>query len=163
MKNPTEAVGSATGKLTPGAINLQKFEAWIKDRDMASDWVDYIRGGKLNRTEVAQECGFGTPAFRQNPSIANALEALEERLLALGFTARAKDALTATSGATDAATVQAADLRILSSKTSAERRVKAVEEQNAALKAENRDLREQLKKYKFLDEHLATTGRLLHS
>lgn len=63
----------------------------------------------------------------------------------------------------DAATVQAADLRILSAKASAEKRVKSVEEQNAALKAENRDLREQLKKYKLLEEHLSTTGRLLHA
>lgn len=155
MKTPT--------KLTPGAISLKKFETWIKDRDAANDWADYIRGGKLNRTEVAQECGFGTPAFRQNPNIANALEALEERLNATGITARAKNTLMASSEANDAATMQAADQRILSSKASAERRTKAVEEQNAALNAENRDLREQLKKYKLLEEHLSTTGRLLHS
>lgn len=150
-------------KLTPGAISLQKFETWIEDRDATNDWADYIRGGKLNRTEVAQECGFGTPAFRQNPRIANALKALEDRLMASGVTARDKDSPMATSEATDAATVQAADLRILSAKASAEKRVKSVEEQNAALKAENRDLREQLKKYKLLEEHLSTTGRLLHA
>lgn len=149
MKIPT--------KLTPGAISLQKFEAWIKDRDAANDWADYIRGAKLNRTEVASECGFGTPAFRQNPAISQALEALEARLRASGMTA------TVNRASHDAATVQAADLRILSEKASAEKRVKSVEEQNAALKAENRDLCEQLKKYKLLEEHLSTTGRLLHA
>jgi cell division protein FtsB len=160
MKTPIQDVGSDNGRLSPGAINLQKFENWIKDRDAANDWADYIRGGKLNRTEVAAECGFGTPAFRQNPSIAQALQALEARLQDAGVT---NGASVPSNETTDAATIQAADLRILSSKASAERRVKAVEEQNAALKAENRDLREQLKRYKFLDEHLSTTGRLLHA
>ncbi len=139
---------------TPGAQNLQKFENWIEDRDKANDWADYIRAGKLNRTEVAAECAFGTPAFRQNPAIAQALEALEARLHASGVTMPATTPV-------DEATVQAANLRLLSSKSIAERRVKSVEEQNAALKAEVNDLKQRLKQYKFLDEHLATTGRML--
>jgi hypothetical protein len=143
-----------TKTTTPGAKNLQKFENWIKDRDAANDWADYIRGGKLNRTEVAAECGFGTPAFRQNPSIAQALQALEARL-------SESCVIKPVETPTDEATRQAADVRILSSKASAERRTKAVEEQNAALKAEVNDLKQKLKQYKFLDEHLATTGRML--
>ena len=143
-----------TKPTTPGAKNLEKFENWIKDRDAADDWTDYIRGGKLNRTEVAAECGFGTPAFRQNPSIAQALQALEARL-------SESCVIKPVEAPTYDATSQAADLRILSSKTSAERRTKAVEEQNAALKAEVNDLKQKLKQYKFLDEHLATSGRML--
>ena len=139
---------------TPGALSLQKFENWIKDRDAANDWADYIRGGKLNRTEVAAECGFGTPAFRQNPSIKQALQVLEARLSET-FVIQPVEA------PTDQATTQAAELRILSSKATAEKRTKAVEEQNAALKAEVNDLKQKLKQYKFLDEHLAATGRML--
>jgi hypothetical protein len=154
IKVPMEDVGLATGRLSPGALNLQKFESWIKDRDAANDWAAYIRGGKLNRTEVAAECGFGTPAFRQNPSIAQALQALEAKLSERCF-------IQPVDAPTDDATSHAADLRILSSKASAERRTKAVEEQNAALKAEVNDLKQKLKQYKFLDEHLATTGRML--
>lgn len=90
-------------KLTPGTINLQKFEAWIKNRDAANDWADYIRGGKLNRTEVASECGFGMPAFQQNPAISQALVALEARLQVSGLTAT----VNASSTSDDAATVQA--------------------------------------------------------
>lgn len=143
---------------TPGALNLRKFENWIKDRDAANDWAEYIRGGKLNRTEVAKECGFGTSAFRQNPSIAQALLALEARL---SESSVFKPTEASAQVPTDEATSQAADMKILSSKASAERRTKAVEEQNAALKAEVNDLKQRLKQYKFLDEHLATTGRML--
>lgn len=154
MKTPIEEVGSANARHSPGAINLQKFENWIKDRDAANDWTDYIRGGKLNRTEVAAECGFGTPVFRQNPSIAQSLQALEARL-------SKSCVIKPVEVPTDEATSHAADMRVLSSKASAERRTKAVEEQNAALKAEVNDLKQRLKQYKFLDEHLATTGRML--
>ncbi len=154
MNTPIEAVGSANSRLSPGALNLQKFENWIKDRDAANDWADYIRGGKLNRTEVAAECEFGTPAFRQNPAIAHALQALEARL-------SESCVIKPVEAPSDEATSHAAEMRILSSKASAERRTKAVEEQNAALKAEVHDLKQKLKQYKFLDEHLSTTGRML--
>jgi cell division protein FtsB len=154
MKTPIEEVGSANSHLSPGALNRQKFESWIKDRDAANDWADYIRSGKLNRTEVAAECGFGTSAFRQNPSIALALQALEAKLTE-------RCVIKPAEAPTDEATSRAAEMRILSSKASAERRTKAVEEQNAALKAEVNDLKQKLKQYKFLDEHLATTGRML--
>ena len=136
------------------AVNLGRFNEWVVEREAANDWADYIRGGKLNRTEVAAECGFGTPAFRQNPAIAQALQALEARL-------SDSCVIKPVEVPPDEVTSHAADLRILSSKASAERRTKAVEEQNAALKAEVNDLKQKLKQYKFLDEHLATTGRML--
>jgi hypothetical protein len=46
-------------------------------------------------------------------------------------------------------------------KNQADQRVKALEEQNATLRAEVYELREQLKRFKHLDEHLCRTGRLL--
>lgn len=145
------------------ATNLLRFNAWIGGREAAADWPDYIRQGKLNRSEIATECGFALSVVRQNPAVKAALEALETRLLASGVLQGSKTHSKGAIESTDTAAVHAADLRIMSSKASAERRVKAIEEQNAALKAENRDLREQLKRYKFLDEHLANTGRLLHA
>jgi hypothetical protein len=140
------------------AANLRRFNEWVLEREAAADWPDYIRGGKLNRTEAAAECGFGTSAFRQNPAIALTLQALEARLF-VGTVIKPAEA--SAQGPTNEATSHAADMRILSSKVSAERRTKAVEEQNAALKAEVNDLKQRLKQYKFLDEHLATTGRML--
>lgn len=139
---------------TQAAVNLHKFNAWVAERTTANDWADYLRGDKLNRSEIAAECNFALSVVRQNPAVKEALEGLEAKLRNSGVT---KVAISPT----DARTVHAADLRILSSKASAERRTKAVEEQNAALKAEVNDLKQKLKQYKFLDEHLATTGRML--
>lgn len=144
------------------ANNLQKFHAWISERDVAADWPDYIRQGKLNRSEIANECGFALSVVRQNPSVKKALETLEARLLAQGILQTAIAAYNASSEAGDA-TSQFIDKRIMAAKGKADARVKALEEQNAALKAEIRDLREQLKTYRHLDEHLCSTGRLLHA
>ena len=143
--------------------NLQKFYSWVAERDAAADWPDYVRQGKLNRSEIASECGFALSVVRQNPAVKAALEALESRLLASGVLGTKKTAPSATDKAADVATTQVVDRRIMAAKSQAEQRVKALEEQNAALKAEARDLREQLKNYRHLDEHLCTTGRLLHA
>ena len=45
--------------------------------------------------------------------------------------------------------------------TELEARVKALEEQNASLKAEVASLRERLRRFEHLDDHLSRTGRLL--
>lgn len=55
----------------------------------------------------------------------------------------------------------AIDKRVMAATSKAEARVKVLEEQNAALKAEVCDLREQLRRYDHLDDHLGRTGRLL--
>lgn len=134
--------------------NLQRFNTWVTERTAENDWADYLRGDKLNRSEIAAECNFALSVVRQNPAVKAALEGLEARL-------RDSGVIKAAAAPADTTIVQAAELRTLSSKSSAERRVKAVEEQNAALKAELNDLKQQLKQYKFLDEHLASTGRML--
>lgn len=145
------------------AENLQKFQDWIAEREAAADWQDYVRQSKLNRTEIASECDFGLSALQQNPAVKAALEALEARLLASGILKPVIAAPEPTiEGASDA-TSQSIDKRIMQAKAKTEARVKQLEEQNAALKAEVRDLRDQLKTYRHLDEHLCTTGRLLHA
>jgi hypothetical protein len=141
------------------ANNLQKINAWIDERDAAHDWADYVRQGKLNRSELAAECGFALSVVRQNPAVKSALEALEVRLLASGILPAPGVSIESETNATS----QSTDKRIMAAKSKAEARVKVLEEQNAALIAEVRDLREQLKTYRHLDEHLCGTGRLLHS
>ena len=143
------------------AANLQRFNEWILEREAGADWPDYIRNGKLNRSEIAKECGFALSVVRQNPAVKAALERLENQLQAANIFQDTGANSKTSSEATDMATTQARDMRILSSKAIAERRVKAVEEQNAALKAEVNDLKQKLKQYKFMEEHLATTGRML--
>ena len=60
-----------------------------------------------------------------------------------------------------AASEKVIDKRIMAAKGRAEARVKALEEQNASLKAEVASLRERLRRFEHLDDHLSRTGRLL--
>lgn len=145
-----------------GANNVIRFESWVTERDMAGDWSDYIRGDKLNRSVVAEECGFALSVVRQNPAVKDALAALERRLLASGLLGLAKITQDpSSSGHMAEASRLAVDRRILAAKEKAEQRVKVLEEQNATLRAEARDLREKLARFSHLDAHLCATGRLL--
>ena len=51
--------------------------------------------------------------------------------------------------------------RAMSARATLEKRVKAVEEQNATLRAENAELRERLRRSVLAEIHLAETGRVL--
>ncbi|BAO30035.1 VPA1267 family protein [Sulfuritalea hydrogenivorans] len=137
--------------------NVKKFGDWVAERDAAGDWQDYTRAGKLNRSEIANECGFALSVVRQNPAVKAALETLETSLRERGLIG-GTDASTA---AKDDPTALALERRVMAAKGKAEQRVKALEEQNAALRAEIGDLREQLARYRHLDEHLCRTGRML--
>lgn len=148
----------ASGQIR-AAENIAKFESWIEERRMASDWRDYIRRGQLNRTEVAAECGFAKSVLRQNPAVKAALEALEARL-------REQGTLPPTKGEEPPQTLHEAatasvDRRVATLNNRTEQRVKALEEQNASLRAEVMELREQLKRYQIIDDHLAQTGRMV--
>jgi hypothetical protein len=143
--------------------NLQRFIKWIEDRDSSNDWQDYIRQGKLNRSELAKECRFALSVVRQNPAIKAALAALEERLRANGVLMSLKTDPIKSSEDRDHDAAYAVERRMMAAKSKSEQRVKVLEEQNAALKAELRDLRGQLARYKHLDDHLSCTGRLLQS
>ncbi|MFO1397877.1 MAG: VPA1267 family protein [Burkholderiales bacterium] len=140
--------------------NVAKFAGWVAEREAASDWRDYLRNGKLNRSEIADECGFALSVLRQNPAIKQALQALEDDLMARGIIIRSQASPDASNDAAEASR-SATDNRILVTKAKAEARVKALEEQNAALKAEVADLREKLRRLDHLDAHLGRTGRLL--
>lgn len=141
------------------AENLKRFESWSQEREAAGDWADYIRQGQLNRTEVAAECGFAKSVLRQNPAVKAALEALEACLRARGTLPPAKGE---SSPQTQVEAASASlERRIVTLNNRSEQRVKALEEQNAALRAEVLELREQLKRYQMIDDHLAQTGRMV--
>ncbi|MWJ28579.1 hypothetical protein GPM19_10235 [Halomonas sp. ZH2S] len=141
------------------AENIAKFEAWAAERQVAGDWADYIRQGQLNRTEVAAECGFAKSVLRQNPAVKTALEALEARLNAENILSPGKREKSPQTQ--DEAASSSVDRRIITINNRSEQRVKALEEQNAALRAEVLELREQLKRYRMVDDHLAQTGRMV--
>lgn len=140
--------------------NIAKFQSWIAERDAACDWADYIRGGKLNRAEISAECAFARSVLQQNPAIKEGLQALEQRLVTEGILQATRIAPEASNDAAEAS-ARATDKRIMAAKGKAEARVKDLEEQNAALRTENHELREQLRQRDVRDEHLARTGRLL--
>jgi len=144
--------------------NTERFRAWVEERDRANDWTDYTRGDKLSRSDIAQECGFAVSVLRQNPAVKAELETLERRLRTLTVlgTAQAENGTQAgLESAEEVRSDRAANRRIQVAKASAEQRVKTLEEQNASLRAEVVQLREQLKKYKIIEDHLAATGRLV--
>jgi hypothetical protein len=142
---------------------IQRFNEWVAEREKAGDWDDYIRGGKLNRSELAKECEFGRAALQQNPGLALALTTLEARLAQQGVLSaaslRAQDLPPELKAQVGAADEQVR--RAMSARATLEKRVKTLEEQNAALRAENVELRERLRRTALADIHLAQTGRLL--
>lgn len=139
--------------------NIAKFQSWVAERWASNDWQDYLRGGKLNRSEIAAECTFAKSVLQQNPVVKQALQDLEAQLESRGII-HSQTTFEASIEAAGASAM-AIDKRVMAAKSKAEARVKALEEQNAALKAEVCDLREQLRHYDHLDDHLGRTGRLL--
>lgn len=135
--------------------NFQLFEQWKEDRITAGDIADYIRGSILNRRKIAEECGFSPSAINQNPAIKSSLASYEEDLRQKGMLPpkKTKTPESASEGALKERSAKQSD-RV-------ENRVKALEEKNALLTAEVHELRVRLKKYEFLDKHLAETGRML--
>lgn len=142
---------------------VNNFKAWVLERDRAGDWAEYIRGGKINRSDVAKECGFGRAAWQQNPILAEELASAEKRLTREGLIAGVHlslDDLSPEVKAEVGASEERAR-RAMSARSSLEKRVKTLEEQNAVLRAANRDLTERLRRTAFAEQHLTLTGRLL--
>jgi hypothetical protein len=132
----------------------------MADRTAEDDWDDYVRGDKLNRTEIAKECEFALSALRQNPTIRSALETLEARLRSEGVI-KNRIVPTSASEQAEAASVGAVNLRIVIAKAKSEARVKELEEKVASLQAEVRQLRQRVAYFQHIDDHLGGTGRLL--
>ena len=59
--------------------NAARFTAWVAEREARGDYLDYVRRGKLHRSDVATELGFGRSAFAQNPAIKELAEELDKR------------------------------------------------------------------------------------
>jgi hypothetical protein len=130
-----------------GAENVKAFHEWVNERDRAGDWEDYVRRGQLNRS---------------NAGLRRALEETEEKLERSGVFAKSKSSPGTTAPSADSNAIRVVNQRVMIAKNHADQRVKALEEQNATLRAEVYELREQLKRFRHLDEHLCKTGRLLH-
>lgn len=96
------------------------------------------RNGKINVSAVALACGFDRAVLYQNPAAKRELAEAAARLGLDGMAERPAEA-----GATDPR----------------DERIRRLEQQNAALLAENHDLRRQLTRLRHIEEHMAETGR----
>ena len=132
-------------------VNLVKFESWMQERHAANDWKRYRRGDKLNRSEIAKECGFALSVLRQNPAVKECLQALESSLRGDGIL-----------GADDRpGEIKASERRTRISIGSDRDRIKRLEEQMESLRAENQSLKQKLQQAALFSEHLAETGRAI--
>ena len=95
------------------------------------------RLGKVNKTAVARACGFAREVFQQNPRFARTLDdAVEE----LGI---------------DVPQAEEPELRDSGDKA----KIMRLEQQLAAARSENHELRRRLRRYESIVDHMATSGR----
>ena len=135
-----------------GQENLKAFKTWIAQREKNNDWLEYVQGVKLKRKDMAQECLMSRSAFLQNPEIKKTLQELEEDLRARGIlplkmVRKTDEALS--------------ERDIHHNKHQRDlARLSRLEQENAALRAENAQLKAALTGYALLEEALAETGRV---
>lgn len=142
--------------------NEKAFDAWVAEREAAGDWKNYIRRGILNRTEIKNECRFSRSVLGSNPAIKEKLRSLEQRLREGGVLPyTVKGIVASRTESVESHASAAMDKRILSINNQAANRVKRLEEENAALRAEIRQLREELRRYRHISEHMSRAGRLV--
>jgi hypothetical protein len=98
-----------------------------------------MRGGEVNRSAIALACGFDRQVLYKNPAAKALLDAAVETL----DTAGAKD--------DEQKPEPKSDRR--------DRRILSLEQQNAALRAENAGLREKLRRLEQVEDIMVTTGR----
>ncbi|MFA7280089.1 MAG: VPA1267 family protein [Sterolibacterium sp.] len=135
-----------------GASNSQLLETWIDLHFKKDDWTDYIRNGQLNRSQIAAEIGIVRSALYTNEVHASLLGNLETRLRAQGRLPPVGHVTKQDKAASEREERHIAEL---------ETRLKSLEERNATLLAENRDIKRKLDRYRMIEDHLSTTGRLL--
>jgi hypothetical protein len=146
-----------------GEENVKAFNDWVSERSRSEDWTDYVRRGQLNRSEIARECRFALSCFRSNSQLKSSLGVLEATLRDSGVLETLEEnANPSHPGNQPGNGREHLEQRLRLAKRQSELRIKALEEQNAALKAEVRDLHEQLGRFEHLEEHLSRTGRMLH-
>ena len=49
--------------------NVAKAQRWISERDIASDYVDYERQGKINSSSICAKLDFARSVINQNPTV----------------------------------------------------------------------------------------------
>ena len=132
--------------------NHTTFLSWVASKTDA-DYREMVVRGQLNRKEIARECGFAKSVLLQNPRVRDSLKSLEADLREQGIL----PPLAVIEGAAPVvATTESNNPRVAADKA----RLKRLEVENAALRAELMELRGQLERYRVMDNVLSSTGRL---
>lgn len=132
--------------------NLAIFKAWASSKSDA-DFRDMVSRGGLSRTEICKECGFARSVLAQNELVAAALGELEASLRERGVLPTRASSTSEESGVSVVVKKEAASAQLVE-------RLSRLEQENASLRAETRELRRQLSKFAVLQEVLEATGRL---
>lgn len=123
-----------------GAEHARRFLIWINERESQNDYLDYVRAGKLNRSEVSKELGFGRSVFAQNPEVKTLALSCDDKWGALAnYPARSKTANEESSARERAVN------KVKRSEASNSRLL----ERLAMLEEENRQLKQQLGKLNY--------------
>jgi hypothetical protein len=131
--------------------NLVTFLSWVAGKT-DSDFRQMVVRGQLSRQEIARECCFAKSVLLQNPRVKDTLKTLETQLRERGVLPPQAVAC----DDTPVAPVSEANPRAAADKA----RLKRLEAENAALKAEIAELRGELDRYRVMDNILCSTGRL---
>lgn len=139
-------MGDHSNGVTDGIANAKQFFDWQSE---VTDFKPYVYQGTLSVSRVARECGLYRDVFYTNPEIRDNLwpaliRQLEHEGVLMPRVANPVEIIRRDpqrSAASDA-------------------RVKQIQEENEALKAENIEFRKRLEKFQAMDEILRTTGRL---
>ncbi|WP_148654465.1 DUF6262 family protein [Paraburkholderia caribensis] len=149
-KGESKITGGNSGKRTNGVMdgqaNIEKFLAWQAE---VEDYKPFIYQGTLSVSRVASECGLKRDVFYTNPVIRDTLwPALMKRL--------ERDGILKTRAMQPAQVISRRPNRSATD----DARIKQIQEENEALKAENRELRVQLEQFRVMADVLHTSGRL---
>lgn len=134
--------------------NLAAFLAWSTSKSDV-DFKEYAHRGKLKRSEIAAECGFGKSALTQNPAIREALEKLENELRSAGILAPLTASLP--SGQKAEPPLRDGDAK---QRRHDSQRLNSLEQENAALRAEVQAAKRLLDRHTLMTEFLEETGRM---
>lgn len=80
---------STAQKKIDAVVRLRR---WIEEKVKDKVLDQYIRNGKLNRSEIAMECGFARSSFSSNDLLAAELRSSEEHLIRSGVLKESSDA-----------------------------------------------------------------------
>lgn len=135
-------------------INVELFAAWAASKTDA-DFREMTVRGQLSRTEIAKECGFAKSALAQNPRIKAALAELETRLREQGVL----PSLAEKGSKAPSERLQREGQGVGATQQDLER-LRRLEQENAALRAEVAELKFALERHAVIREALELTGRM---